>query len=170
MQDIPRWIGDYIIKKSCSCGKCKMLLNEKHLTSIGIKYSYKNPIKEALFIELTCIKCGFVTKYEIRYMLLVELSLDIIQELQEQQQEEEMNKENSHKEERHRECNKELNNPNGTNDKGVIFTPKKDKSKITLKEIRDSSKFLQSIKTHGEMLEAMGMNPEEIDQYNDFAE
>jgi RNase P subunit RPR2 len=182
MQDIPRWIRDYIVKKSFSCGKCKMLLTEKHLTSIGVKFSYKNPTKEALYVELTCIKCGFVTKYEIRYMMLAEFSLDIIQELQEQQEEEDEEKAESREmrkmkkqEELDRLENKEdydkvHDSSDIIEDEEFFIKAKKDKSKITLKEIRDSGKFLNKIKTHNEFLEAMGMSPEEIDKYKDFTE
>lgn len=180
MQDIPRWIRDYIVKKSCSCGSCKLSLNEKHITSIGIKFSYKNPTKEALFVELTCHQCGFITKYEIRYMLLVEFSLDIIQELQEQQEEEDIKKSNKTKK------NENLDRDKGSDDDFIVdpkmegygededeefvIKPKKEKSKITSKEIKESSKFLKKIKTHNEFLEAMGMNPEEIEKYNDITE
>lgn len=178
MQDIPRWIRDYIVKKKCSCGSCKLSLNEKHITSIGIKFSYKNPTKEALFVELTCHHCGFVTKYEIRYMLLVEFSLDIIQELQEQQEEEDMKKTNKTKKDA------TFNEDKGSDDDYIVNSkmegyvedeefvtkPKKEKSKITLKEIKESSKFLKKIKTHNEFLEAMGMNPEEIEKYNNITE
>lgn len=178
MQDIPRWIKDYLVKKSCCCGKCQHLLTEKHISAIGIRLSCRNPTKEALYVELTCLQCGFITKYELRYMMLVELSLDTIQDLQLQQiedEEKEKNKKNKQEEnqeniENIREEDETLEDEEDYEDEDMYIKSKKRKSKITLKDIKDSSKFLKKIKNHSDLLEAMGMNPEEIAKYDDLTE
>lgn len=178
MQDIPQWIKNFITKEKCLCSQCKTVLKEKNINAIGIKYSYTNPLKEALYIEFLCIKCATVLKYEIKNMLLVELALDIIQNIQEKE-EHKHEKENENeffeiKPEDYKQTDEELSQEEQfLNDIGLTKDEnptrkkiKKEKSKITSKDIKENSQFLKNIKSHHDLLEAMGMNPEEIVKYN----
>ena len=47
-----------------------------------------------------------------------------------------------------------------------IEVRKEDKSQITLKEVKDSVKFLENNDSHKNFLEAIGLTPEEIEKYS----
>jgi hypothetical protein len=172
MIDIPEWIILSLKEEKPDCKECKYIFIGKDIRAIGVRDSYREKGKETLFVELFCAKCKGVTLFEITSMSLVDFALDILEPSNEDNFN--INVENK-KEELRKEYEAEYGEENMKGDQNPVPPPspsspsppiKKRKSKITLKEIKDHAKFLNSIKTHEDFLIELGMSPEDIKQYD----
>jgi len=154
MKNIPEWVVKVIKTDSLNCNKCRVLFKMDSLISIGIQESSLEPHEDKLCVGMYCDNCKEMTIFELKEMTLIEFAFEILE------------KETEPKD--RKEKNKIINNPLdilGENKKVKRRKPIP-RSKITKKEIRDSVKFLGSIKTHEEFLVAMGLSPEQIKQYD----
>ena len=153
MEDIPAWIIKVVEMEKLECRACKREFSIDDLMSIGIQESSKPPHKDTLCIGLFCSKCKELIIFELKEMNLINFAFDIL--------------------EQERGDNIKRNRPKR---KSSLFSKDKDvenyrkknpiKSKITLKEVRESKKFLKNCKTHEEFMLALGMSLEEIKKYS----
>ena len=159
MNNLPQWIKKILKEEKLTCGKCGRVFEPQELLSVGIQKSSKNASKEVLALSIFCKPCDEMTIFEIQEMTLLDLSFDVLSEQSEKQIEN---------------AKKELDEEMGIVSKSKpepkpkprSSISKKPRSKITLKEIRDTVKFLNEIDTHDDLLLAMGMSLEEIEKYN----
>lgn len=166
MDSLPEWIKTNFKKNKYVCQQCKTNFNIKHIKAVGIKYSYKEPSKEVLFIDCFCLKCGKTTMLELRYMCLAEWALEILEEIQMQEEEEaeENKEENFFNEEFFKEDEDEEYSKDDTKEEAHPVL-KEEKSRITIKDIKESVKFLHKNNNHKDFLEEIGLTPEEIHKY-----
>ena len=155
MKDIPEWIIKLVKTSSLCCNKCKDRLGVDYLISIGIQNSSIEPHDDTLCIGMYCAVCREITIFELKEMSLVEFAFEILEK------ETEPKKKFVNKQESSTKSNmlKELGR-GGQGQKSLH------KSKITRKEINESVRFLQGVKTHEEFLVAMGLSPEQICRYS----
>lgn len=149
MKDLPRWVKEILDDQNLTCGKCNNAFVFKDLFAIGIEKSSKKPHKEVLFLGIICKKCGEMTNFELQEMTLLDLAFEVLED--QSQNQSDQNKQ---------ELDTEMGIKRGT------IKPKKTRSKITLKEIKDHADFLKNVKTHEEFLVALGMSLDEIEKYN----
>lgn len=146
MQEIPNWIIKMIEKEKLICSQCKRRFRSENLMSMGVQVSSQSPHADTLCIGMYCHKCKELTIFELKEMTLIEFAFEIL--------------------------NREKHNNVRANRNFFSDTPEnyhkrnRQKSRITLKEIKENVKFLNKIKTHEEFLVAMGMSLSEIDKYN----
>lgn len=155
MQNIPRWLQAALKTTKLKCHKCDKIFNCNHLRAIGVRDSYQKKDVETLFVELMCLNCSEMTLFELKDMTLIELSYEIMDDL-------EIPPEDVVKREK-MDLGEELDHKIT---KGHFMKKKRKRSKITLKEIKESAKFLENVDTHEEFLIAIGLSPEDIDKYN----
>jgi len=156
MKNIPQWLEASLRSSKLKCHKCKKIFKVNQLKAVGIRDSYQKAGMETLFIELVCSNCSEMTLYEIKEMSLIEFSYEIADDF-------EMTAEDMAKKEKSMDIKEEIEN---IIDEGPYVKKKRKKSKITLKELKDSVKFLNNCENNEEFLIAIGMTPEEIDKYN----
>ena len=157
MDFVPNWILMALKAEKLRCPQCKEVFNDKSITALGIRQSFKNKNKESLFIELTCTKCGKMTLFELQDMTLMNLAIDILEEMGVAEVSKMEDEDVSSMVEEKLESSNVTKKPHKP--------PQRAKSKITLREIKESADFLNSIKTHHEFLEALGFSPQEIENY-----
>jgi hypothetical protein len=133
------------------CSSCQRRFLLSDLIAMGIQESSQKPHKDTLTIGMFCKKCNELTIFEIKEMNLIDFACMILEE------------EHYHREE---EDQKENEGPMNRKDKKGSSRGNS-KSKITLKEIKEASRVLKSIKTHEEFLEMLGLTREEIEKYNE---
>ena len=150
MKNIPHWIVDVLMSKKFKCFDCQKVFTPKDLKAIGIRESFNDKEKEALYIENICSKCKKTTFFELQDMSLTEFAFEVLDGVEEEM--DEKMEEQSSNERPMKKIKKENK------------IQKIEKSKITLKNFRDTVKKLKSL-TNDDMLEAMGMPPEEIEKY-----
>ncbi len=146
MKDLPNWVKKILDNDKLTCGACDKLVTFKNLFSVGIQKSNKKPYKEVLSIGLVCKYCNEMTIFELNEMTLLDLAFEVLEEQSKTQ--DSQNKE-------------DLDKEMGTASK----KSKKVKSKITIREIKDSVAFLNELETHDDFLMALGMSLEEIESY-----
>ena len=159
MKNIPQWLRDLLSSSDLKCNKCDKSFKANQLKAIGIRDSCHKSSKETLFIELICSSCSEMTMYELREMSLIELSYEVMDDFELSVEDMDQIDKNKGRKDLKKELNEDIN-------EGFYVKKKRKKSKITLKEVKDSAKFLESLKTHEEFLIAIGMSPEEIDKYS----
>ena len=152
MKEIPRWIIKVVEMEKLVCRACSREFGEEDLMSIGIQESSKPPHEDTLCIGMFCPKCKELIIFELKEMGLVDFAFEILDQ------------ETNNKIQKRKASPSRILKKIGV-DEGVK-RKKARSSKITLKEQKDSVKFLQKIKTHEEFLLAMGMLPDEIKKYN----
>jgi hypothetical protein len=165
MKDTPRWVFKAIEDEKLKCHKCKTLFKGKSLVAVGIRKSFKGNGKEALFIELQCLKCEDMTLFELQPMGLFDMSLSVLEE-QENKLKEEMSKRGRDIESIEELSKEELEEAYNKGRTAQKDEKRRRKSKITLSEIKEVSKFLNKCKSGEEFLIALGMSPEEIEKYS----
>lgn len=181
MNDIPAWIIAFLRKKTIKCGLCHSEFGEDSLISVGIQESVADANKEMLTIGLYCKKCHEITLAEIKEMSLVDLSIEILENEENEDDDEENSKEDEAYSDGYNDGydegygdgygegdsnkypNIEYKEDKVDNSKSKNKKPKE--SKISQKEIKDLSNFLKTISSHDEMLMAMGLSPEEIEHF-----
>ena len=141
MKEVPKWVSDIIETTNLLCAKCQNPFNVNNLISIGIQESSLVPHDDVLCFGMSCKKCNEIIIFEIKEMNLIEFAFGVIE------------KETDPKE-----------NTLRAPDRKKSFVARK--SKITQKEVNDHVKFLNNIKTHEDLLVAMGISPEDINKYN----
>lgn len=141
MNFIPQWIVQSLNKEKIKCRKCQTLFKTNNIRALGIRHSVRNFDKESLFIEFNCKNCKELMIFEFVEMSLVDLSMEVLQEMNEV------------------EDKKEIPIPDDIKKINI-------KTKITLKEKNDDIKFLKKVKSNEEFLMAMGLSPDEIEEYN----
>jgi len=190
MKEIPEWVEKAVKQENLKCIKCQTSIGKEQVSAIGVKDSLHKPNNEYLFIEFSCISCGQVALYELQPMDMLSFAFMIIDDRatkEERQEKEEAgqpdenyladdeinqmeediykeiqrNKKGKYKPHK-RKYKKFDKNANKANDK------KNSKSKITIKDIKQASNFLNSSKcpTHEDFLIQLGMTPEEIRDYD----
>jgi hypothetical protein len=150
MQNLPQWIKKILTENKLTCGKCGRVFDAKELLSVGIQKSSRPPHKEVLALGIFCDSCNEMTIFELQEMTLLDLSFDVLAE-QSGKQVEQITKES----------NKEMR----IEKKNKIISKRTKRSKITLREIRETTKFLNEINNHDDLLLAMGMTIKEIEKY-----
>lgn len=146
MKDLPNWVKKILDNDKLTCGACDKLVTFGDLFSVGIQKSNKKPHKEVLSIGLVCKYCDEMTIFELNEMTLLDLAFEILEE------------QSKNQDDKNR---KDL-------DREIDTVPKKSKkikSKITIREIKNSVAFLNKLKTHDDFLMALGMSLEEIESY-----
>jgi len=152
MRDVPEWITRIIKTEDLYCNKCKDLFNLDNLISVGIQQSSMEPHDDKLCVGMFCAACREITIFELKDMSLVEFAFEIL----EKETEPRDDKKSSNK------IMKQSSNIEGGKRRRLVSN----KSKITKKDLNEAVRFLKNIKTHEEFLVAMGMSPEQINQYS----
>ena len=164
MKNIPNWILTALKNNKFNCHNCNKILTRKNLKSLGIKESVGDSLSESLFIELVCVSCNGMTLFEIREMDLLEFAIMILDGVESERDVVEKDGE-------------VIDDLSQTSLSDAFFAeaeqqrpkrkpPKrKKKSKITLKEIKESVKKIQDVKNHDEFLELLGMSKDDINKY-----
>lgn len=135
MKDVPQWIEKFLDEGKINCGRCNKKFGASDLVSVGIQEGAENPDDDMLALGVYCEDCHEMTIIELKEMSLMDLAFEIIESDKRQDKDEKKN----------------------------IATKKK--SKITDEEVRQAKLFLSAMKYNTELLEAMGMSPEEINKY-----
>ena len=151
MEEIPAWIIKVVEIEELGCRTCGKRFTVDNLMSIGIQESSKPPHKDTLCIGLFCSKCKELIIFELKEMSLLHFAFDIL----EQETDNPIRKKNSGK--RHFPVSNKKERPK---------RKKVRRSKITLKELKESVKFLKEVETHEEFMLAMGMSLEELRKYD----
>ncbi|HUS51059.1 MAG TPA: hypothetical protein VMZ91_12900 [Candidatus Paceibacterota bacterium] len=175
MLPVLKWIIEALEEEKIKCHKCQEVFVSKSVVAIGIRESYQQSNKEYLFVELICSKCKKATLFELREMSLIEFSFEILDDqefrIEEKirQGEEKLSSFSSLTEEQFEEKSIEEAKKNVENSFNTNFERRRKrrikKSRITQKEVRDSVRFLNSIKSHEEFLISLGMSFQEIEKY-----
>ena len=170
MLDIPQWVISSLKREKVDCHKCGHIFEPQSVKAIGIRESYQVKKKELLFVELLCQKCRNMTIFEIRTMGLVDLSIDVLANKDDKDDKDDKEEGyDSDPYDVHEEFKKEdlMFKLESSQRKKMNKKPARPnlKSKITLKEIKEHSQFLETLKTNDEFLQALGMSPEEIKRY-----
>ncbi len=152
MKYLPSWIIDLLEKGEMKCYNCERKFNGNSILAVGIKKGIENNKIEALFVDLRCTNCNKSATFEIANHTLQDLAYNILDEMEVQVEDEEISSPIKRI--------KKVSSESIPNKRKII------KSKITRKEIKEHVDFLESAKTHEEILIAMGMSPEEIEFYN----
>lgn len=152
MKDIPEWIGEFIKTGPLCCNRCKDTFDIENLISIGIQESSVKPHDNKLCIGMYCLVCKEITIFELKEMSLVEFACEILK-----QEKEFDNCKKSNRKALMGDVLREISRPRRR---------KRPRSKITKKEANEDIRFLKNVKTHEEFLVAMGLSPEQIEQYN----
>ncbi|HUS51436.1 MAG TPA: hypothetical protein VMZ91_14800 [Candidatus Paceibacterota bacterium] len=158
MKNIPTWIVKALKKEVVTCHYCKEVFSDNAIMAVGIRKGQGVKAKEFLFVELFCSKCKKVTLFELTEMYLEEFACEILG-IDENLDTEELFEMLESELENH--AQEEKDKPKSSKKR---IAPIK-KSKITLKELKDSAEFLNSINSHDDFLVELGMTPEEIDKY-----
>lgn len=157
MKDIPKWILNIVDTNTLYCQKCKEVLREGDIASIGIQESSVAPHDDKLCVGMICSSCKDMTIFELKEMSLIELSFEILEGETKPKKSEKIVRKSKKKD-----ILEDLS--------GIKKKKKKKKrsakSKITEKEQNEVRRFLKKAKTHEEVLVAMGMSPDQIAQYN----
>lgn len=156
MKDLPQWVKKILDNENLTCGVCDRVVSLKDLSSMGIQKSSVKPHRETLFIGIICKSCKEMTLFELKEMTLLDFAFEILAEQSKEQSKEQSRAQTKNN---RKELKKETNIPL----KKEKF--KKAKSKITLKEIKKSVSFLNSLETHDDFLIALGMSIEQIESY-----
>lgn len=154
MKYVPHWVIDALMSKKFKCHHCQKVFTHKNVRALGVRDNVGEPNKESFFIELACPTCQKVTFFEMQDMNIIELSEEIISEIEADEEElEELDMFQDNK------INKKK--PSKKNKENI--PEKKEMSKITLKDVREAKKILKpkDLK-HDSFLEMLGMSPEEI--------
>lgn len=157
MKNLPHWIQDIIDSNNLTCGRCNQIFYLKDLFSIGIEKSSKNPHKDVLFLGMICKKCGEMTNFELQEMSLIDLAFEVLEEQSSAQTE---------KKKKELDCELGITAGDQNDSPKKIKEASHNRSKITLKEIKDHSDFLKKIETDDQLLGAMGMSIDEMEKYN----
>jgi hypothetical protein len=185
MKNVPSWVVDALMSKKFMCQGCRKVLDKiETLKAMGIRECFKDPMKESFFIELCCPKCKTITFFELQEMTLVDLSFEILDEVEEEEEEMEIrNKKNKKEQHSWDKINEEDDDDDDDEDEdyednedyrgdykkeGSLYKETKEESKITKKEIEDSAIVLKALKTHEDFLEMIGLSPEKIKEYQIF--
>ncbi len=148
MKDLPHWVKKILDNDNLTCGVCDKVVSLKDLFSMGIQKSSVKPHRETLFVGIVCKACKEMTLFELKEMTLLDFAFEILEEQSKAQ-----SKNNR----------KELDKEMKTSSRSKKV--KKTKSKITLKEIKNSVAFLNKIETHDDFLMALGMSIDQIESY-----
>ena len=151
MRDLPNWVKKILNDDNLTCGVCDEHVSLKDLFSIGIQKSNKRPYKEVLSIGIFCSSCKEMTIFELNEMTLLDFAFEILEEQSRVQ-------DNKNRKDLDKEMGIPLIRKKGK-------TKSKIKSKITMKEIKESVSLLNELKTHDDFLVALGMSLEEIESY-----
>lgn len=161
MKNLPIWISVALQEKELKCFKCKTVFSANNLLSIGIRQSYQSHKQDVIFAELKCRGCDNVTMFELKKMSLVDFAATIIYESELDEEdidsEEKEIKKMLEKHNKDKELTEDIINKRGKNN----IRKKSSSSKISIKEIEESSKFLNNIKSHEEFLDELGLLPEQ---------
>lgn len=169
MKYVPHWVIDALMSKKFKCHNCQKVFTHKNVRGLGIRESIDKPDRETFFMELSCADCRKVTFFEMQDMNIIELSEEVIAEIDEDLDEledsaEAFNEEDMFKNKRIIK-NEDVNKQPEKSPKKEKKKNKKEVSKITLKDVREAKKALKPEDLqHENMLEMMGMTPEEIFQ------
>ena len=169
MKYVPHWVIDALLSKKFKCHNCKKVFTYKNVRGLGVRESHSEDNKENFFLELECVGCRKITFFEMQEMNIVELSEEIIAEIDadldamEAAESREMDISPKRKKKNRDEEYDEMPQKSKS-----CKSVKKDTSKITLKDIRETVKVLKSKDLNHEcFLEMMGMSPEEISIYRE---
>lgn len=167
MKYIPHWVIDALMSKKFKCHHCQKVFTHKNVRGLGIRESINEPERETFFIELNCMGCRKITFFEMQEMNIVEFAEEVISEIDEDLEEldssgEEFNEEDMFKDKKIR---KKKSSNEYSKKQPQEKEEKQEVSKITLKDVIKANKVLEpeDLK-HENMLEMMGMTPEEIFQ------
>lgn len=167
MKYVPHWVIDALMSKKFKCHHCKKVFMHKNVRALGIRESISETNKESFFIELSCIECNKVTFFEMQEMNIIEMSEEVIREVDADLEElaqtmDELKEIDMFK-------GDEKINKKPCEKKRKDIPEKKETSKITLKDVREAKKVLKPKELeHESFLEMMGMPPEEIFHYGDM--
>jgi len=169
MKYVPHWVIDALMSKKFKCHNCKKAFLSKNLTALGIRESFSDPTKESFFIELVCLDCSKTTFFEMQEMNIVELSEDVLEEIDadleamealEEMREMDMSSDKKDFSRKKKEPLNDLENED---------TYEERPSKITCKDVREVKKILKPKDfKHESFLEMIGMTPEEIMKYREI--
>lgn len=163
MKGVPQWIVDGLIEERFICPKCKSKFSVRAVNAIGIRMSNRQPGQQVLYIEYRCKQCNQTTFIEMQQMTPMDFAMCILEELDE-------NIANVVQQELSNNPPYEQENTNQPKIEAETIEPhkpkRKNKSKITLKEVAEAVKALKKISTHDEFLQTLGMLPDEIKKFN----
>ncbi len=159
MRDIPEWIVRMVEADNLYCNKCRKTLKVEHVISMGIHESSVEPHDDKLCVGVCCPHCKDITIFELKEMSLVEFAFEILDKGT--RPEKKKGWEQKDKKSEKRDVLKEISGRKPTRKRIV-----NKKSKITKKEVNEVRRFLNSAKTHEDVLVAMGMSPEQISKYS----
>ena len=176
MKYIPHWIVDALMSKKFKCHSCNTVFTSKNVTALGIRDSFSEQPTESFFIELICRGCNKNTFFEMREMNIVELSKEVISEINTDLNEvEEINMlpddNDNENEKEFKNMIEKASDKEKDIDKEKAPKPafkKLKNSKITLKDVRKVKSVLkpEDLK-HESFLEMLGMTPERIMEYRE---
>jgi hypothetical protein len=155
MKDLPNWVKVALRVENLKCRGCDYVYKQRDVIAMGIRTSLNDNTKESLYFELLCKECDELVVYEMQNLSLKEFALDILDDSKKMK----MKKPSTEEQ-------KLLDYAGSLQEKECGKTNYHRKSKITKKEIKAIVQFLNKCKYHNDVLEAMGMSPEEIDQYS----
>jgi hypothetical protein len=166
MKYVPHWVIDALLSKKFKCHNCKKVFTYKNVRGLGIRESHSETDKEHFFLELECVECRKITFFEMQEMNIVDLSEEILAEIDADL--DAMEAAESKDIDMSPKMKKKLKEEFDEMPKKNCKTQKKETSKITLKDIRETVKALKPKELHHEcFLEMMGMSPEEISLYRE---
>jgi hypothetical protein len=175
MKYVPHWVIDALMSKKFKCHSCKKAFLSKNLTALGIRESFSDPTKESFFIELVCRDCNKTTFFEMQEMNIVELSEDVLEEidadLEAMEALDEMHEMDLAPD--RKEISRKKKELISDLESGELYENRPSKeiqvSKITCKDVREAKKILKPKDfKHESFLEMMGMTPEEIMEYREI--
>ncbi len=167
MKYVPHWVIDALMSKKFKCHSCKKVFTHKNVRALGIRDSVNESHKETFFIQLDCVSCGKTTFFEMQEMNIIELSEQVIKEVDADLEElaatmDELRENDMFQDEI-------IDSKKPSEKKSKCIPNKKENSKITLKDVREVKKVLKPEQLeHESFLEMMGMPPEEIFQYGEI--
>jgi len=188
MKNIPVRIKAFFSKNNIKCNKCKHVFSVEDLKAISIRNSFVNKKKEVLSVEVFCPGCKNITFFELIEMNLIDFSLEVLSEIDNEKRAKTLDKYIDEAEEGdlYEEFDdEELDEEEFADDDESGFYKdeedfdddekpfssfkkenqsknknNKQKSKITLKEIKENIDSLNKIESHRDFLEDLGFSPD----------
>ena len=169
MKYVPHLVIDALLSKKFKCHNCKKVFTYKNVRGLGIRESHSEDNKENFFLELECVDCRKITFFEMQEMNIVELSEEIIAEIDADLEAMEAASDARDMDMSPKKKKMSMDNLDEMPKKNKSCKAiKKETSKITLKDIRETVKILKSKDfKHESFLEMMGMSPEELSLYRE---
>ncbi len=152
MLDTPKWIVDLLQNDNFACPHCKAQFKAEYVKACGVRLSFRDSSKQVLYVEYHCGDC----KQQPTLLELYDLTFDefafMVLEDTDDKEMEALREKSDHIRKAHsgdsKRARKKKKHP----------LSRKNKSRISQKDVDDVRKFLNRCKFHQDFLDVLGVS------------